>query len=277
MSLAENAATTGQVSATAAEIYDAFFVPALFGDWAEPLCDAAGIAPGARVVDIACGTGATTRAAQSAAFPGGDVSGLDRNDGMLSVAHARSPGIAFIEGRAEALPFPDREFDVVLCQFGLMFFDDRAAALNEMRRVLRDGGRVALSVWGTVETSPGYARMIALLDRLFGREVADALRAPFVLGEKSELRAVLAEGGMRDAEVITRTGMARFASISEWVRMDVRGWTLSDMIDDDQFAALSAAAEREFRDLVSTGGPVSFPAPAHIVVWPPVPQAGRSR
>lgn len=116
--------------------------------------------------------------------------------------------------------------------------------------------------------------MIALLGRLFGREVADALRAPFVLGEKSELRAVLAEGGMHAADVITRTGSARFASISEWVRMDVRGWTLSDMIDDDQFAALSAAAEREFRDLVSTGGPVSFPAPAHIVVWPPVPEGG---
>lgn len=276
MSHTDNAAATGQVSARAAEIYDAIFVPALFGEWAEPLCDVAEIAPGARVIDIACGTGATTRAAQSAAFPGGGVSGLDRNDGMLTVARARSPGIAFIEGRAETLPFSDRYFDVVLCQFGLMFFDDRAAALREMRRVLRDGGRVALSVWDRVETSPGYARMIALLDRLFGKEVADALRAPFVLGEKSELRAVLAEGGMQDANVTTRAGTARFASISEWVRMDVRGWTLSDMIDDDQFAALAAAAEREFSDLINSSGPVSFPAPAHIVVWRPIPEGGRS-
>ena len=80
---------------------------------------------------------------------------------------------------------------------------------------------------------------------------------------------------MRDADVITRTGTARLASISEWIRMDVRGWTLSDMIDDDQFAALSAAAERELRDLASTGGQVSFPAPAHIVVWPPVEKDAR--
>ncbi len=269
MSIPENGATTGQVSATAAEIYDAFFVPALFGEWAVPLCAAADIAPGARVIDIACGTGATTRAAQSAASPGGEVLGLDRNGGMLTVARARSPDIPFIEGRAEALPFPDREFDVVLCQFALMFFEDRAAALRDMRRVLRRDGRVALSVWDRVETSPGYARMIVLIDRMFGQKVADGLRAPFVLGEKSELQALLAKGEMQDAKIATRTGTARFTSIAEWVRMDVRGWTLSDMIDDDQFDALAAAAEREFGDLRGPGGTVCFPAPAHIVVWPP--------
>ncbi|MBI6630813.1 methyltransferase domain-containing protein [Pontibaca salina] len=268
MSFPENAATTGQVTATAAEIYDAFFVPALFGEWARPLCDAAGIASGVRVIDIACGTGATTRAAQTAASPGGEVMGLDRNTGMLSVARARSPDIAFIEGRAEALPFPDQSFDVVLCQFGLMFFEDRAAALQEMRRVLRPDGHVALSVWDQVETSPGYARMIALLNRLFGKEEADALRAPFVLGKLPELQAQLARGGMRGAKISTQTGMARFESIAEWVRTDVRGWTLADMIDDDQYAALADAAEREFGDLTSPDGLVCFPAPAHIVTWP---------
>jgi len=269
MSLPKIAATTGQISATAAEIYDAFFVPALFGEWAEPLCEAARIAPGTRVIDIACGTGATTRAAYSAASPGGDVMGLDRNDGMLAVARSRSPDIAFIEGRAETLPFPDLDFDAVLCNFGLMFFEDRAAALQEMRRVVREGGRVALSVWDRVETSPGYARMITLLDRMFGTEVAEALRAPFVLGERSNLQAALAEGGMQEANLVTRVGTARFASVSEWVRMDVRGWTLSNMIDDEQFAALVAEAEREFGDLVAPTGSVSFAAPAHIVTWPP--------
>lgn len=268
MSVCEHAATTGQVSATAAEIYDSFFVPALFGQWAEPLCDAAKIAPGARVIDIACGTGATTRAAQSAAGAGGDVLGLDRNVGMLKVARARAPDIAFMQGRAENLPFPDRDFDAVLCQFGLMFFEDRAGALREMRRVRRESGRIALSVWDSVEASPGYARMIALLDRMFGREVADALRAPFTLGDRSVLQETLASGGMGDADVVTRTGTARFASISDWVRMDVRGWTLSEMIDDDQFAALAAAAEREFGDLVGPNRAVGFPAPAHVVAWP---------
>lgn len=262
-------AAAGQVSSSAAEIYDAFFVPALFGAWAEPLCDAAGLAGGDSVLDVACGTGATTRVAHAHVHPGGSVTGLDRNDGMLAVARARPPGVAWVEGRAENLPFARGSFDVVLCQFGLMFFDDRAAALGEMRRVVRRRGRVALSVWDDVRNSAGYAGMIALVERLFGREPADALRAPFILGEKETLRRTLATGGLADARITTMTGTARFASIAEWVRMDVRGWTLSDMIDDDQFDALVDSAETEFAAFASADGTVAFPAPAHIVTWSP--------
>ena len=148
-----------------------------------------------------------------------------------------------------------------------MFFEDRPAALAEMARVLRPGGTAALVVWDSVETSPGYARMIAVLDRLFGPEAADALRAPFILGDKAALRALLNAGGMQGASITTRTGTARFASLAEWVRLDVRGWTLADMIDDDQFDTLVATVEREFDDLARPDGKVSFPAPAHIVTW----------
>ncbi len=267
MSSTIESAAAGQVSATAAEIYDTFFVPALFGEWAEPLCEVVGLQAGARVLDVACGTGATTRVAQSHVGPDGEVVGLDRNEGMLAVARSQSPEIEFVEGRAEDLPFADEAFDAVLCQFGLMFFGDRAAALREMRRVLRRGGTLALSVWDRVGTSPGYARMIALLERLFGADVADALRAPFVLGERSDLIALLAAGGMTEARVVTRTGTARFASVAEWVRVDVRGWTLAEMIDDDQFVTLATAAERAFGDLAAPDGAVSFPAPAHMVTW----------
>lgn len=260
-------AAAGQVNASAAEIYDTFFVPALFGEWAGPLCDAARLAPGDAVLDVACGTGATTREARSRVARPGSVCGLDINPGMLAVARARAPEIAWIEGAAEDLAFGDAAFDAVICQFGCMFFSDRARALSEAARVIRPGGRVALSVWDAVETSPGYARMITLIDRLFGAEPADALRAPFVLGDRAALSEVLDSGGLSGAGIGTRAGTARFASIAEWVRMDVRGWTLADMIDDDQFAVLVDAAEREFRDLAGPDGSVAFPAPAHIVTW----------
>lgn len=262
-------ASAGQVSASAARIYDAFFVPALFGQWAETLCDAAAIAPGARVLDVACGTGATTRAAKARAGPGGSVIGLDRNADMLAVARSHASEIRWVEGRAEELPFADHSFDAVLCQFGLMFFDDRPAALSEMRRVVRPVGRIALSVWDDVRNSPGYARMIALIDRRLGAEPADALRAPFVLGTVSDLQDVARAGGLYGAQIRTCPGTARFASIEEWVRIDVRGWTLSDMIDDDQFDELLTAAKREFGDLVSPAGTLAFPAPAHVVTWSP--------
>lgn len=262
-----NAATTGQVSKSAAEIYDEFFVPALFGEWARPLCDAAGIGVGSRVLDVACGTGATTREAAERVGPEGRVIGLDRNDGMLAVAAARAPGIEWVEGLAEALAFEDNSFDVVLCQFGLMFFDDRAKALREMSRVVRPSGRVALTVWGEVANSPGYAGMIRLINAMFGQDAADALRAPFVLGDRQKLQSVLEDGGLAGATATTATGSARFASIREWVRMDVRGWTLADFIDDEGFEALVSAAENELDGFAGPDGVVEFPAPAHVVVW----------
>jgi ubiquinone/menaquinone biosynthesis C-methylase UbiE len=116
-----------------ADVYDEQFVPALFAPWGPVLCDAARIAPGQRVLDVACGTGALTVAAAARVGPGGAVIGLDANPQMLAVARRKHPaGIEWIDGRAEALPFPDASFDAVASQFGLMFFDDRAAALREM-------------------------------------------------------------------------------------------------------------------------------------------------
>lgn len=264
---AATAATAGQVSKTAAEIYDEFFVPALFGEWAPRLCEAAGATSGQHVLDVACGTGATTREAAKRAAPGGDVSGLDRNDGMLAVARRRAPEIEWVEGMAEALPFDDSSFDTVLCQFGLMFFEDRAKALREMARVLRSGGRIALTTWDDAANSPGYAGMIALIDEMFGPEPAGALRAPFVLGDSYALADVLASGGLDGADITTVTGTARFGSIREWVRMDVRGWTLSEYIDDAGFEALVAAAEDRLAGFAACDGSVAFPAPAHIAVW----------
>lgn len=262
-----NAARAGQVSKSAAEIYDEFFVPALFGEWANPICDAANVSPGQHVLDIACGTGATTREAASRVGPQGRIVGLDRNQGMLDVARLRAPDIEWVEGLAEALPFASDTCSTVLCQFGLMFFDDRAKALTEMMRMVRPGGSLALTVWDDAVNSPGYAGMIELIERMFGKGPADALKAPFVLGDTQVLHSVLREAGLADANVTTVTGTARFDSIREWVRMDVRGWTLSDYIDDAGFEALVAAADRELGGFAATDGSVAFPAPAHIAVW----------
>jgi len=262
-----NEAAAGQISRSAAEIYDEFFVPALFGQWAAPLCDAAGLGPGNEVLDVACGSGATTREAASRIRPDGSIIGLDRNGAMLAIARSRMPECEWTEGRAEALPFADDAFDAVLCQFGLMFFDDRTKALKEMRRVLRPDGRLALSVWDEVGKSPGYAGMIALIEAMFGRESAESLRAPFALGDIARLRELLAAADLGDAIVTTPVGTARFPSIREWVRMDVRGWTLAEFIDDAGFEELVTAAEKELIAFAGPDGAVKFPAPAHIVVW----------
>ncbi len=210
---------------------------ALFEQWADRRVDAAAIESGHRVLDVACGTGVLARAASDRAGPGAVV-GLDVNAGMLAVATRKAPEIDWRQGRAEALPFDDESFDRVVSQFGLMFFEDRAAAIREMLRVVRRGGRVAIAVWASLAATPGYAAVAGLLERLFGEPVADALRAPFSLGDRESLGRLLAQAGIDDAQIATRAGIARFASIQSWMFTDVKGWTLADQIDDWQFELL---------------------------------------
>lgn len=251
----------GQVVATAAEVYEQFFVPALFGQFVELLLDATGVESGHRVLDVGCGTGVVARGAARRVGPGGSVVGLDANKGMLAVARGIAPDLPWREGVAEALPFGDDAFDRVVCQFALMFFRDRPAALAEAARVARPGGRIGVAVWAPVEQSPGYAAMVDLLGRLFGPEAAGALQAPFVLGAPEKLGSLL-DGPLTDVTVTRIDGTAHFASVEDWVHTDVRGWTLAEMIDDDEEARLVEAARTEMAALVNPDGSVSFAAPA---------------
>jgi len=253
---------TGQLTKSAAEVYEEFFVPALFGEWAPRLCDAADAARGLRVLDVACGTGVVAR---EAARRGAEVTGLDRNAGMLAVAQRLAPAVQWREGLAERMPFDDGAFDAVICQFGLMFFEDRVKALAEMARVTKPGGRLVVATWDSLERTPGYRAMVDLLHRLFGADIAAGLRAPFVLGDRDELRDLFQIAGIAAPRIETVTGTARFPSIEAWVRTDIKGWTLAEAIDEAQYARLQGSARQDLKQFTQPDGSVGFDSPAHIV------------
>jgi SAM-dependent methyltransferase len=259
-------AITASPTRPPAEVYEAEFVPALFRPFATVVADVAGIAAGQRVLDVACGTGALTRTAAERVGPTGAVLGLDANPEMLAVARRLDAPIKWTDGRAEALPLPDASFDAVVSQFGLMFFDDRVAALREMQRVLRPGGRLAVAVCDAVERSPGYGALAALLQTLFGDKVAGAFRAPFAIGDPELLAGLARQAGLTRAEVLRRSATVRFASIDALVSTERACiWTLGGLLDDAQFDALLREARSVLAPYVQADGSVAFEMPVLII------------
>jgi SAM-dependent methyltransferase len=259
-------ALPGNAGPRPAEIYDERFVPALFGPWGPEIARAAGAAPGARLLDVGCGTGALACAAARIVGPRGRVTGLDANPEMLAVARRKPEPVEWVEGVAEALPFGDGSFDAVASQFAFMFFDDPPAALAHMLRVLRPGGRMAVAVCDAVGRSPGYAAFSGLLRRLFGDAVADAFGAPFVMGDAGLLAAHARAAGLPGAEVVRMEGAVRFDSIAELVSTErACAWTLGGILDDDQFARLAADSETALAPFRDAAGRVRFTMPALVI------------
>lgn len=268
-----NDSKRGQVNHSAAEVYEAFFVPALFQTWANPVANATGVTSGQRALDVGCGTGVAARALAARVGASGKVSGLDVNEGMLAVARRMAPNVDWRQGAAENLPFEDSSFDAVVSQFALMFFEDKPTALAEMMRVLVPGGRMVVAVWDALENTPGYAAMVALLQRLFGDAPADALRAPYSLGWPEALEALFEQAGICDVVIRTRPGTARFPSLASWVHTDIKGWTLADMIDDEQMQRLLGEARVALKPFVMRDGRVEFDAPAHLAMVTKAPRS----
>jgi SAM-dependent methyltransferase len=215
--------TTLQISGSPADIYEQHMVPAIFARWAPDLVQAAGVRTGDRVLDVACGTGAVTRLLAEQVGPAGKVTGLDITPGMLAAARLAAPSqrIEWLEGSAVKMPLPDGTFDAVICQQGLQFFPDKAAALSEMRRVLKRGGRLALSCWRSVEHTPGYLVLEQALARRVGPE--KAALPPFSLGDAGVIRDLVVGAGFREVKLRADAKMIRFRSAEHLVRAVVGG------------------------------------------------------
>jgi ubiquinone/menaquinone biosynthesis C-methylase UbiE len=209
---------------TPSEMFEQFFGPAIFKPWAGVVLEYAAPQPGERVLDLACATGIVARHVAPVVGAHGKVVAADINPDMLAVGRALpAPPGAVIEWRVEdatALDLPDGAFDLVVCQQGVQFFGDRAAAVREMRRVLAPGGRVVLSVWQPLAVHPVYEALFRASARHLGVHVSD-IATPFSFGDAAQLRALLREGGFRRVEIIPRTLPAHFAAAEQFVQLTV--------------------------------------------------------
>ena len=181
------------------DVYDELLVPLCFQGYAHDLAARlADLATGSVLV-VACGTGVDTRVLAEALPPTVEITATDLVPGMLERArrHDTSRAVTWDEADALHLPYDDASFDVVVCQFGAMFFPDKVQAYGEAARVLRPGGRFELAVWGDIERNEFGATVAAAMVETFPDDPPVFLeRMPFSYCHPEVILADLAAAGL---------------------------------------------------------------------------------
>jgi ubiquinone/menaquinone biosynthesis C-methylase UbiE len=201
------------------ELYERYLVPLIFEHYAADLAVRAGALPGRRVLELAAGTGALTRALAKHLPADADLVATDLNPPMLE--HAARIGtprpVRWRPADAQQLPFPDASFDIVVCQFGVMFFPDKGRAFAEARRVLRPGGTLLFNTWDRIEDNAFADTVTRSLAEVFPDDPPRFLaRTPHGYCDRDAISRDLATGGF-DApphcETLTGTSRAEHPRI----------------------------------------------------------------
>jgi ubiquinone/menaquinone biosynthesis C-methylase UbiE len=237
--------------ANPAEGYESYMVPTLFAPCARILIQAADPKPGERVLDVGCGTGIVAREVASRRAPAA-VTAIDLSANMLAVARTAAARegltIEWREGNAEQLRFRDAAFDLVLCQFALMFIADKAAALSEMRRVVNGSGRVLISVWQRLDRHPFYQTLHNVIQQRLGMS---ALQQIFVLGNTDHVRRLALAAGFRRVDIKPFSFTARFpnpeAFIAGEIEVDTAAIPSMQHLDSKAREAIVTAITRDMQ------------------------------
>jgi len=246
-------------------LYDRYMGPLLFEPHARDIAARAAALRPRRILETAAGTGIVTEAL-ARALPGAEIVATDLNQAMLDVAAGRvqSANVTFQQADAQALPFADAGFDLVLSQFGVMFFPDRVGAYREVRRVLKPGGRFLFNVWDRIENNPVTATVGGAIAARFPEHAESFYRrVPFGYHDKARIEADLREAGFTDIAVETvaltsRVG-ARDAAIGLVQGTPLRTEIEAHGVDLDEATDAAAAA---LAPLDGKEAPMS----AHVVV-----------
>ncbi|MGE0255414.1 MAG: methyltransferase domain-containing protein [Alphaproteobacteria bacterium] len=242
--------------------YERVFGP-LTAQTVAPLLDAAGVTAGGRVLDLCTGHGVM---AAAAAARGAVVEGLDFAEDAVAAARRNVPAVTFRQGDAQALPHGDASFDAALCAYGVMHVPDPARVLAEMRRVLRPGGRAAVSVWERPAAGNGYGLLFDSI-RAHGRTDVPLPHGPdfFQFGDAEAMAAALRGAGFTDIRVTPVPQLWHFAAPGEMLDAilagAVRSRALLQAQAPDAFRAIGdavAAGMARFRD--GDGYRVAMPA-----------------
>ncbi len=237
------------------ETYDRGLGPYIFHEYAEDLARRAADASPADVLEIAAGTGIVTRKLRDSLPPDARLVATDLNPPMLAVAKskfAQGEKVEFKQADAMALPFGDAEFDLIVCQFSVMFFPDKREAFKEAGRVLRSGGRYLFNVWGSMTENPFSEIAHNVGAQYFPDDPPGFYKVPFGYSDQGVVMADMEAAGLRDVECETVLFDKEVADWALFARGLVFGNPLIDEInskggvepEEVELAILTALRER---------------------------------
>jgi SAM-dependent methyltransferase len=228
-------------------LYDTHLVPLIFEPYAADLARRLSALPVRQVLEIAAGTGVVTRAMAAALPAEASIVATDLNQAMLDRASAVGVARPVVWRQADALrlPFPDRSFDAAVCQFGAMFFPDKARAFAEARRVLRPGGVFMFNVWGPLAENEFADTVTAALASVFPADPPRFMeRTPHGYHDTAVIARDLAGGGFEEPpEIVTVEARSRAASARNAAIAYCQGTPLRNEIEARDPARLGEATD----------------------------------
>lgn len=253
------------------ELYDRYLVPLIFEPYARDMVrKVAEFAPGT-VLELAAGTGVVTRLLAQQLSPDVAIVATDLNQPMLDQAAkiGTSRPVEWRQADAMRLPFADRSFDLVACQFGVMFFPDKAQAFAEAKRVLRPGGHLVFNVWDRIENNDMISTVCGALDELFPDDPPRFMhRGPHGYADRDLIAADLARGGFPRSEIALVAHRSRAPSPREAAMGYLHGSPLRTEVEakgptalDQATSAAVAALSKHFGS-----GPIEGRIQACVVV-----------
>ena len=208
------------------ENYDRYLGPVIFEPWAEDLVSRLVGKKYERVLEIACGTGIVTRRLRDALPAKIEIVATDLNRDMLEFAKPKfreDEKVVWQQADASALPFPACSFDAAVCQFGVMFVPDKAAAMRESHRVLHSGGVFLFNVWDSFEANPFGQIAHTTIASFFENDPSKFYELPFGFHDSELIRKLLRDAGFERIEFFTETKRCRSSSAREFATGLVRG------------------------------------------------------
>lgn len=240
----------------------------------EAMLDLAGVGPGARVLDFACGAGSQTLSAARRVGPEGEVVASDISETMLEIVLARAAdaglgNVSTLQGAAEELDLPAASFDAAICRIALMLFVDPIRALTAVRRALKPGGRVAAVVFTTPAANAFMAKPMQILLRHAGKEPpASGQPGIFALSAPGIAEGIFVSSGFTDVEQRTLELTLRLDSAAEALEMMQEAFGAYRAVVSDCPEAVQAAAWDEVAEMLRSfeAGDGGFAAPGEVLV-----------